>query len=131
MDDFSTPGKNNSFGLPPSPANFIHPRKMPLSSMCPTIMLDQDNNVELLIGAAGGSKITSSVSYVRLSFFSRYPFDYCITRFTCILKKLSGFRYLRNTCSSTILYGMLYVHHEYITSCCQCNSSTKMVFQTI
>lgn len=65
MDDFSIPGVNNSYGIPPSPANFIVPRKMPLSSMCPTILLDENRNVELVMGAAGGSKITSSVAYVR------------------------------------------------------------------
>lgn len=64
MDDFSVPGVNNTYGIPPSPANFIEPRKMPMSSMCPIIMLNENNDVELLIGAAGGSKITSSVAYV-------------------------------------------------------------------
>lgn len=64
MDDFSIPGKKNAYGIPPSPANFIRPRKMPLSSMCPTILLDRDQNVELILGAAGGSKITSSIAYV-------------------------------------------------------------------
>lgn len=64
MDDFGTPGKSNAYGMPPSPANFIKPQKMPLSSMCPTLMLDQNGDVELLLGAAGGSRITSSVAYV-------------------------------------------------------------------
>lgn len=64
MDDFSVPGVINSYGVPPSSVNFIRPQKMPLSSMCPTIMLDANRDVELVLGAAGGSKITSSVAYV-------------------------------------------------------------------
>ena len=64
MDDFAVPGKDNAYGIPPSPSNFIRPQKMPLSSMCPTILIDENQNVEILLGAAGGSKITSSVAYV-------------------------------------------------------------------
>lgn len=64
MDDFGTPGKSNSYGVPPSPANYIKPGKRPLSSMCPVIILDENGDVRLLIGGAGGIKITSSVAYV-------------------------------------------------------------------
>lgn len=67
MDDFSTPGVRNHFGLAPSPANFIKPKKIPLSSMAPAIVLDKNDDVHLAIGAAGGSKITSSVVYVSSS----------------------------------------------------------------
>ncbi|TMW52364.1 hypothetical protein DOY81_002531 [Sarcophaga bullata] len=62
MDDFSTPGVLNSYGVPASPANYIRPSKRPMSSMCPAIILDQDGNVKLLVGAAGGTKITTSVA---------------------------------------------------------------------
>lgn len=40
MDDFSMPTGNRSESVPPpAPANFIRPRKRPLSSMTPTIVL--------------------------------------------------------------------------------------------
>lgn len=66
MDDFATPGINNSFGLAPSPANFIRPKKIPLSSMCPTIIVDADGDVRFGIGSAGGAKITTAVVYVSI-----------------------------------------------------------------
>lgn len=66
MDDFSTPGKPNGFGLRPSPANFIGPNKRPMSSMCPIIVLDKNNDAVFIAGSAGGSKITTTVAYVSL-----------------------------------------------------------------
>ncbi|KAJ3406960.1 hypothetical protein HDU80_010020 [Chytriomyces hyalinus] len=56
MDDFSIPDTPNSFGLAPSPYNFIHPGKRPLSSMIPTI-IERDGLPEIVIGASGGSMI--------------------------------------------------------------------------
>lgn len=64
MDDFSTPGQKNGFGLEPSPANYIEPNKRPLSSMCPVIVVDQNNDAVFVAGSAGGSKITTTVAYV-------------------------------------------------------------------
>lgn len=66
MDDFSTPGVINYYGIPSSPANFIEPGKRPMSSMCPTIITDQKGDFVLGVGAAGGSKITLASAYVRL-----------------------------------------------------------------
>ncbi|KAH8420285.1 hypothetical protein KR009_008774 [Drosophila setifemur] len=69
MDDFSTPGKVNAYGIPASPANFIKPGKRPMSSTCPSIVLDSHGNVKLIVGAAGGSKITTSVAQTILRYF--------------------------------------------------------------
>ncbi|XP_072383534.1 scoloptoxin SSD14-like [Diabrotica undecimpunctata] len=67
MDDFSTPGLVNEYGYPPSPSNYIRPGKRPQSSMCPTVILDGRNELFMVVGGAGGSKITSSVMQVILN----------------------------------------------------------------
>jgi gamma-glutamyltranspeptidase/glutathione hydrolase len=61
MDDFSAqPGKPNAFGLVGAEANAIEPLKRPLSSMSPTIVLE-DGKPVLTVGAAGGPKIITQV----------------------------------------------------------------------
>ncbi len=65
MDDFSIPGKPNGFGYLPSENNFVQPGKRPLSSMSPTIFVDnKTGDARLAIGAAGGSRIISSTAWV-------------------------------------------------------------------
>lgn len=62
MDDFSIfPGQPNAFGLIGSEANAIAPRKRPLSSMSPTIVLDRAGQPLMALGAAGGPTIISQV----------------------------------------------------------------------
>lgn len=63
MDDFSIPNSTNVYGIPASPANFIQPGKRPLSSMVPTVITDANGNVKLILGGAGGSRITTAVAY--------------------------------------------------------------------
>lgn len=59
MDDFAIqPGVANYFGLVGAEANAVAPRKRPLSSMSPTIVL-KDGKPLLAVGAAGGPTIIS------------------------------------------------------------------------
>lgn len=63
MDDFSTPGMKNSFGYAPSETNFIQPGKRPMSSMSPMIIYNKnENRVEMVTGASGGSYIISATA---------------------------------------------------------------------
>ncbi|XP_055615438.1 scoloptoxin SSD14-like isoform X2 [Toxorhynchites rutilus septentrionalis] len=66
MDDFSTPGVINIYGVPASPANYIAPGKRPLSSMSPTIVVDKEGDVQLIAGGAGGTRITTGTLQVVL-----------------------------------------------------------------
>ncbi|MBI4873184.1 MAG: gamma-glutamyltransferase [Acidobacteria bacterium] len=67
MDDFSAkPGTPNMFGLVQGEANAIQPRKRPLSSMTPTIVL-RDGKLYLVVGAPGGSRIITGVLQVILN----------------------------------------------------------------
>ncbi len=67
MDDFAiAPGTPNAFGLVGSKANAVGPKKRPLSSMSPTIVLDKNNQPVLTAGAAGGPKIINATLQVLL-----------------------------------------------------------------
>jgi gamma-glutamyltranspeptidase/glutathione hydrolase len=61
MDDFtSRPGVPNDYNLIQGEANAIQPKKRPLSSMSPLIMLDH-GKPWVAVGAAGGPRIISTV----------------------------------------------------------------------
>jgi len=60
MDDFAIyPGAPNVFGLVGNDANSLQPKKRPLSSMAPTIVLENDRPA-LVAGASGGPRIISA-----------------------------------------------------------------------
>ncbi|OLY84814.1 Gamma-glutamyltranspeptidase 1 [Smittium mucronatum] len=66
MDDFSTPKLKNAFGLYPSPNNYISPGKRPLSTAS-AVVIENENGVEFVLGASGGSRILTSTTQVFLN----------------------------------------------------------------
>ncbi len=67
MDDFTTRrGEPNAFGLTQAERNLPEPGKRPLSSMTPTIVLNREGGVEIVVGASGGPRIISSTLQVTL-----------------------------------------------------------------
>ena len=65
MDDFAAkPGEANYFGLVQGERNAIAPRKRPLSSMSPTIVLDREGHVRLVVGSPGGPRIITATFQV-------------------------------------------------------------------
>ena len=82
MADFDIPEWEKVDGISPSPFNFPEPGKRPFSSMSPAILTDDKGDVQLVIGASGGKRITTAVSLVRATdkpelyadtaFFKRY-----------------------------------------------------------
>lgn len=68
LDDFTThPGRPNTYGLRQSERNAPAPGKRPLSSMTPTIVLDEQGRVEMIAGASGGPRIISATLQVLLA----------------------------------------------------------------
>jgi gamma-glutamyltranspeptidase / glutathione hydrolase len=67
MDDFAAKmGVPNMFGLIQGPANAIAPGKRPLSSMTPTIVLE-DGKLSYVLGSPGGARIITTVGNIFLS----------------------------------------------------------------
>jgi len=67
MDDFASKmGVPNMFGLIQGPANAIAPGKRPLSSMTPTIVLE-DGKLRYVLGSPGGARIITTVANIFLS----------------------------------------------------------------
>ncbi len=67
MDDFASKmGVPNMFGLIQGPANAIAPGKRPLSSMTPTMILE-DGKLRYVLGSPGGARIITTVGNIFLS----------------------------------------------------------------
>ena len=86
INDFLLPSVNphpSGDGVPPFHfANQIFPGKRPMSSMCPTIVMNKEGRVTMVIGAAGSTLITSATAYVCISTYLRSIFvEYLLYRF--------------------------------------------------
>ncbi|HEV8398227.1 MAG TPA: gamma-glutamyltransferase [Gemmatimonadales bacterium] len=67
MDDFAAaPGKPNMYGLVQGEANAIVPGKRMLSAMTPSIVLDRDGQLFMVVGTPGGPTIITTVAQVIL-----------------------------------------------------------------
>jgi len=65
MDDFAAaPGQANMYGLVQGEANAIAPKKRMLSAMTPSIVLDRDGKLFMVVGTPGGPTIITSVFQV-------------------------------------------------------------------
>ena len=65
MDDFAAaPGKPNMYGLVQGEANAIQPGKRMLSAMTPSIVLDPEGKLFMVVGTPGGPTIITQVYHV-------------------------------------------------------------------
>ena len=65
MDDFaSAPGKPNMYGLIQGEINAIKPGKRMLSAMTPSIVLDPQGQLKMVVGTPGGPTIITQVYHV-------------------------------------------------------------------
>ncbi|XP_019628472.1 PREDICTED: gamma-glutamyltranspeptidase 1-like [Branchiostoma belcheri] len=65
MSDLSSPGfHRNDKDFPPYSKKFYQVRKRPMSSTCPTIMIDRNQNVQVVMGASGGMMIPTAAAQV-------------------------------------------------------------------
>ncbi len=65
MDDFAVePGTPNMYGLVQGEANAIAPGKRMLSAMTPSIVLNPEGRLDMVVGAPGGPRIVTAVMQV-------------------------------------------------------------------
>jgi gamma-glutamyltranspeptidase/glutathione hydrolase len=65
MDDFATaPGKPNMYGLVQGEANAVAPGKRMLSAMTPSLVLDPQGKLFMVVGTPGGPTIITQVYHV-------------------------------------------------------------------
>ncbi|KAK3101856.1 hypothetical protein FSP39_006821, partial [Pinctada imbricata] len=77
LTDFTVPTDD----IQPPPLNGLQPGKRPLSSMAPAIFLDKSGDARLVVGAAGGSRITNAVAQIAArDLFMKQPIDVAVRK---------------------------------------------------
>lgn len=71
MADFSVPNISNVFGYYPSPANYVRPKKRPMSSITPIMAEFANGTLFAVLGASGGSRIITTVIQTALNIIER------------------------------------------------------------
>ena len=64
MSTFSLPNTSKIYQPKASKANYIQPGKRSVSTSCPTIVVDKNGSVRLVVGGSGGLRITPGVATV-------------------------------------------------------------------
>lgn len=108
-----------------STPNKIKPGKRPLSSMCPTIILDKDTKkVKMVVGGAGGTNITTSVAQVILNSLF---FDYDLLRAVAEprVQITSNTAHVEKGFDKTVIENLEKMNHMI------CNYTAKSVVQAI
>jgi gamma-glutamyltranspeptidase/glutathione hydrolase len=73
MDDFTAaPGKPNQYGLLQGEANAIAPGKRMLSAMTPSIVVDPEGELMMILGTPGGPTIITSVAQVIMNMIDHH-----------------------------------------------------------
>lgn len=133
LNDFAVPNMPNYFGLPPSPGNYIQPKKRAMSSMSPSILAHTSSgDVQLVIGAAGGTKIPTAITSVIV--YSNVLLFKCETNdendlflsMAPTIKNILHFRWLLVYCGLARILNKLSMHRDSITNLCQWKSITNM-----
>ena len=112
MDDFSAPNITNFFGLPPSKPNFVEPNKRPQSSQSPTIVVDDKGTVRCVLGASGGTKITTNVYQVYANIHLKKQTVYNAVKNPRLHHQLlPDYVQAERELSGTIVQGLQKLHH--------------------
>ncbi|KAI7810440.1 glutathione hydrolase 1 proenzyme-like [Triplophysa rosa] len=113
MSDFSRPKQENNINM----NNLIQPGKRPLSSMCPTIIMDNSQpkhkRVKMVVGASGWTRIPTAIAQVVLNYLF---FDYDLKKSVDEPRVHNGWKpnvtYIEENFDESVLEGLRQKNHD-------------------